>query len=152
MRQRIFSLLLLFLLALTANAQSDLAIGRVLDGRYRKNPSTSDITIQGERVKDFGLVLYHSLTVTDDEALMDEFLTAFLADQGKVEAKDLSYVGEHLYYGFFQYKVTAKDLYNRYSFIKDMRYAPQGREPKLILIYMEGPASLQTLKSKFGNR
>lgn len=149
MRRRIITLLLFLSMALTAMAQSDLNIGRVLDGRYRKHPATSDVTITGARVKDYGLVLYHSLTVESDTLIMDEVLTAFLSDQDKTEAKDLSYVGAHLYYGFYQFKVTADDMYHRYAFFKDMRYAPQAVEPKVIIIYMEGPASLQTLKKKF---
>lgn len=136
-------------MTLTAMAQSDLSIGRVLDGRYRKHPATSDVTITGARVRDYGLVLYHSLTVEADTQIMDEVLSAFLADQDRTEAKDLSYVGAHLYYGFYQYKVTVEDMYYRYAFFKDMRYAPQAPEPKVTIIYMEGPASLQTLKKKF---
>lgn len=150
MKQRLYTLLLLALLSISAWAQSDQGIVQVLDGRYRKHSATTDVTITGERLSSYNLVLYHSLTVVNDAEIMEVLLNAFLTDIDKADAKDLSYVGSHLYYGFIQYKWNRlEDMYNRYAFFKDLRYAPENKEDKVIIIYMEGPASLKTLKSKF---
>lgn len=150
MKQRLSTLLLLALLSLSAWAQGNLGIAEVLDGRYRKHPATTDVTITGARLSSYDLVLYHSLTVVNETEIMEVLLNAFLSDIDQAEAKDLSYVGSHLYYGFIKYKYNKmEDIYNRYAFFKDLRYAPENKEDKVIIIYMEGPASLKTLKSKF---
>lgn len=144
-------LTLLLLLPMTLAAQHDLAVGKVLDGRYKKNVHTTDVEISGERLSEYRLIYYHSLTVTDDTAIMDAIATAVMADEAKAINKEVSTIGARLYYGFFQMTDDNSKLdgIHRYIFFRDMRVAKTGSQPMVSIIYMEGPASLNFLKSKF---
>lgn len=139
--------LVLVLLPLPMLAQNDLAIGRVLDGRYKKNAHTTDVEISSKRLEDYQLVYYHSLTIEADTELMDIVSEAFRQDQAKAIDKELVQREGHIYYGFCLMNDDPAD--NHYVFFKDMRYAPDNCKSMLTLIYMEGPASMQFLKRRF---
>lgn len=140
-------LLVALLLPLAMSAQK-LNIEKMLDGRYKKNPHTTDVVYVGEQLYDLPVEYYHSLTVVNDEQVMNAIVEAFLADEGKVKYKELTRVGQHLHFGFYSYR-RKNDDYNTFFFIKDMRYAPKDRKKQLTLIMMEGPCSVETIKKVF---
>lgn len=146
MRHTLITLCFLLLLPAAAMAQRGLSIGTILDGRYRKNPAVTDVQIMGDRLSEYNLSYYHSLTVTDDEALMQTVCTAFLADEPKAVDKELTNVGGCLFTGI--YRLTYEGT-NRFVFFKDMHHAPHGAKNAVILIYMEGDTSLKSLQKKF---
>lgn len=147
--------LMLLLLPLSLAAQYDLAISKVLDGRYRKNKHTTNIEITSERLMEYHLDYYHSLTVNDENEIMDAIAAAVMADEPQAIEKDFSTIGAKLYYGFFQMKdnlpctSSAGPLVHRYIFFRDMRLSPDDPAPTVTLIYMEGNATLDFLKRKF---
>lgn len=131
---------------LAAIAQKDLNTGRILDGHYKKNPAVTDVEIMGDRLREYGLTYYHSFTVRGDEKLMQEVVTAFLADEPKAEDKELTKVGGRLSSGMF--RLTYNGETNRFLFYKDMRLATQ-KQNIVMIIYMEGNTSLKSLQRKF---
>lgn len=147
--------LLLLLLPLSLAAQYDLAISKVLNGRYRKNKHTTNVEITSERLLEYHLDYYHSLTATDDDEIMDAIAAAVMADEPLSIEKDFSTIGTKLYYGFFQMKddlpstSSHKPTVHRYIFFRDMRQSPDHPASTVTLIYMEGEATLDFLKRKF---
>lgn len=155
--KNLFLTFLFLLLPLSLAAQYNLNVSKVLDGRYRKNRHTTDIEITSERLGAYRLDYYHSLTVTDDAAIMDALAAAVLADEPQAIDKEFSLVGTQLFYGFFQMKddipftSSVADYVHRYIFFRDMRLSPDDPSPQVTLIYMEGAATLDFLKRKFSN-
>ncbi len=147
MNRRLTLLLCLLLLPLTMSAQRGLNIAGVLDGRYKKNPNTTDIVIKGSQLAEFHLSYYHSLTVENDATIMDAVVKAFVADEAEAQDKEVAHTGQRLYYGFYRLKFNGET--NRFVFFKDHRFAPGEKRPCVTLIYMEGSASLSFLKMKF---
>lgn len=140
-------MLFLLLLPLALSAQRGLNIADVLDGRYKKNPNTTDIVIKGSQLAEFHLSYYHSLKVEHDAAIMDAVARAFVADEPQAQDKEVVHTGQRLYYGFYRLKYNGET--NRFVFFKDLRYAPGEKRPCVTLIYMEGSASLSLLKKIF---
>ncbi len=60
-------MLLLTAVALPAAAQAGLRISKVLDGRFRKAHNATEIVVTGEKAREIGLKVYHSLTVNGDQ-------------------------------------------------------------------------------------
>lgn len=147
--------LMLLLLPLSLAAQYDLAISKVLNGRYRKNKHTTNIEITSERLLEYHLDYYHSLTATDDEEIMDAISAAVMTDEPLAIEKDFSTIGTKLYYAFFQMEddipctSSTRPMVHRYIFFRDMRQSPDHPASTVTLIYMEGDATLDFLKRKF---
>lgn len=131
---------------LAAMAQKDLNTGKILDGHYKKHPAVTDVEIMGDRLREYGLTYYHSFTVKGDEKLMQEVVTAFLADEQQAEDKELTKVGGKLSSGM--YRMTYNGDTNRFLFYKDMRLAAQ-KQNAVMIIYMEGYTSLKALQRNF---
>lgn len=146
MQQRIFLLLMSILMTTTLSAQR-LNIDRVLGGKYKKNVNVTDVVYSGEHLFDLPIAYYHSLTVVNDETIMNAVSEAFRADEKFTADKELTRVGQHLYFGFYRMKYNGET--NRFVLMKDMRYAPKGRKKQLTLIYMEGNCSMESIKKMF---
>lgn len=146
MRHFIIILFLILTIPLTAMAQKDLCIGRILDGHYKKNPAVTDVEIVGDRLREYGLTYYHSFTVKGDVKLMQEVIAAFIADEAKAADKELTKVGGKLISGMYRLKYDGNT--NRFLFFKDMRVSDQ-KKNAVMVIYMEGDTSLKSLQRKF---
>lgn len=147
MKHRIIILILLLALPLSALAQKGYNIGRVFDGRYRKNPNVTDVVVRSPHLKTPYINYYHSITVTGDAKIMDEIVQAFLADEKNAAEKEMQRVGGHLYYGF--YRLRNYDTNRPFVFVKDMRYAPSGRKQQVTIIYMLGECTTADIKRTF---
>lgn len=146
MRHFIITLFLMLAIPLTAAAQKDLSIGRILDGRYKKNQAVTDIEVVGDRLREYGLTYYHSFTVKGDDKIIQEVIAAFIADEAKAADKELTKVGGKLISGMYRLKYDGNT--NRFLFFKDMRRANQ-KQNVVMVIYMEGDTSLKSLQRKF---
>lgn len=146
MRHFFIALLLILAIPLTVMAQKDLSVGRILDGRYKKNPAVTDVEIMGDRLREYGLTYYHSFTVKGDVRLMQEVIAAFIADEAKAADKELTKVGGKLISGMYRLKYDGNT--NRFLFFKDMRMAKQ-KQNAVMVIYMEGGISLKSLQRIF---
>lgn len=147
MRQTLCTLFLLSAISLSALAQKDLNIGRILDGSYKNNPAVTEVEITGDRLQEYGLSYYHSFTVNGDTLLIEEVVKAFAADEYLAVDKEITNVGGQLYTGI--YRLIYDGDTNRFIFFKDMRLSPSGKKNSVIIIYMEGRTSLKSLQRKF---
>lgn len=147
----LFSIASVLMISLGAFAQKDLDIGKFLDGRYKGNANATEVTIKGKRLKEFKLTLYHSVTIINDDAVMDSIAAAFKATLEEAESENISYTGSNLFYGFCELRKDDTTKPNRFVFFKDMRYATDRKEDKVTLIYMEGSASIEYLKKVLTN-
>lgn len=127
-------------------AQKNLSMGRILDGHYKKNPAVTDVEITGDRLNEYGLTYYHSFTVKGSNKLMQEVVTAFLADEQNAADKELTRVGGKVVTGMYRLKYNGDT--NRFLFFKDMRLTNQ-KQNAVMVIYMEGDISLKSLQRKF---
>lgn len=146
MKLRIILLLLTLLLPLALSAQK-LNIDKVLDGRYKKNPNTTDVVYRGQHLFNLPVDYYHSLTVVNDEQLMNVVVEAFLADEKMTADKEMTKVGQHLFFGFYRMKYNGET--NRFILLKDMRYSPSAKKKQVTLIYMEGNCTIDQIKKMF---
>lgn len=144
--RHIITLFLMLAIPLTVLAQKDLSVGRILDGHYKKNPAVTDVEITGDRLNEYGLTYYHSFTVKGSNKLMQEVVTAFLADEQNAADKELTRVGGKVVTGMYRLKYNGDS--NRFLFFKDMRLTNQ-RQNAVMVIYMEGNISLKSLQRKF---
>lgn len=147
MRNILCILFLLLALPFAARAQKELHVGSILDGHHKRNPAVTEVEIVGERLREYQLTYYHSLTVADDAQLMGEVISAFLADGENAEDKEMTNVGGQLYTGIYRLKYDG--YVNRFLFCKDMRRSSSEQRNAVILIYMEGSVSLKSLQRKF---
>lgn len=139
-------IIMFMMLPLSASSQR-LNIERVLDGRYKKNPHTTDVVYKGQHLFDLSIDYFHSLTVEDDEQLMDILAEAFSQDEKHAAYKEITKRGQHLFFGLYNMKYNGET--NRFALFKDMRHAPSGRKKQVILIYMEGYCSIDKIKKMF---
>lgn len=144
--RHIITLFLMLAIPLTVLAQKDLSVGRILDGHYKKNPAVTDVEITGDRLNEYGLTYYHSFTVKGSNKLMQEVVTAFLADEQNAADKELTRVGGKVVTGMYRLKYNGDT--NRFLFFKDMRLTNQ-KQNAVMVIYMEGDISLKSLQRKF---
>lgn len=144
--RHIITLFLMLVIPLTVLAQKDLSVGRILDGHYKKNPAVTDVEITGDRLNEYGLTYYHSFTVKGSNKLMQEVVTAFLADEQNAADKELTRVGGKVVTGMYRLKYNGDT--NRFLFFKDMRLTNQ-KQNAVMVIYMEGDISLKSLQRKF---
>lgn len=144
--RHIITLFLMLAIPLTVPAQKDLSVGRILDGHYKKNPAVTDVEITGDRLNEYGLTYYHSFTVKGSNKLMQEVVTAFLADEQNAADKELTRVGGKVVTGMYRLKYNGDT--NRFLFFKDMRLTNQ-KQNAVMVIYMEGDISLKSLQRKF---
>lgn len=125
----------------TVLAQDRLNIGALFDGRYHDEPRASETLIKGDKLSNYSLSLYRSLTLTDMPEAAAEIVPLVTRDAAKAEDREVSYRDGGLYYGFYQLKARAGK--NCYLF-----YLDQNRNGgnKIILIYLEGYASRDKIK------
>lgn len=130
-----------------ALAAQELRIVKVLDGRYRKNVHTTDVIYTGEHLSGMPISYYHSLTVEDDEQIMEAVARAVAADEKYALEKEITRVGQHIFFSFFRINNYGKG--SRYIVFKDMRYASSGKKQQQTLIYMESTKNPEDVRKMF---
>lgn len=131
------------LAAATASAQKGLNINNLFDGRYTDNDRVAETYVEGGSLADYNVDLYHSLTLTGDpdEAAAIEALVK--RDGAKAVNREVAYRDGGLYYAF--YELTPRNIIaNRYIFYLNQH---RGSGNKIILIYIEGAASREKIKT-----
>lgn len=151
MKLRNLLLTLLLLMPVVLMAETRLSVSQLFGKRFRDNVHVTEVKITNqERLMSYRLQYYHSLTVIDDPAVMDEVAEAFRKDlEDYAVEQEVTRVGEQIYSAFCQLPDNPMTGYYCYLFFKDMRLAPTGGEPKVTLIYMVGQADIPFLRSKF---
>jgi hypothetical protein len=128
-------------------AQEGLNISDIMNGRYSKTDrNVKEVFIQGKKLKQYNLSLFHSLIVNDKKSDADIILSAVEADTGNAIEKEEGKIGGKLYYGF--YVLPKQNGKYRYVFYRDESVKnPDNNE--VSLVYMEGNTSLEELKKMF---
>lgn len=85
MKLRNLLLTLLLLMPVVLMAETRLSVSQLFGKRFRDNVHVTEVKITNqERLMSYRLQYYHSLTVIDDPAVMDEVAEAFRKDRKSV--------------------------------------------------------------------
>ncbi len=133
-------LILLALVGATASAQAGLNVDSLFGGRYKKC-KTSETVMKEGAIKDYGIDVYHSLTVKGAPVAAIDLERAVLADASDALSSEVNYKDGRLYYGF--YELPSLRGKHRYIFYLN-QYLRKG--DSIILIYMEGDAGVREIK------
>lgn len=125
-------------------AQEGLNINKVFDGRFRNSPNAVETIVTGKKMQSFNLTLYHSLTVKDDVAATALIEQLVRKDGVSAIDKEVVFKDGHLYYGFYTF--TPQNKINRYLF-----FLNQQQNNKVVVIYMEGKATMKEIKNMIKN-
>ena len=143
MKRTTIIILTCLLTSMAAMAQKGLNINRLFDGRFKKSTGATEIIVTGSQAREIGLVIYHSLSVTDKgQAELVESLV--VKDGVQAADKEVEFRNGQLYYGFYTMKKKKGD--NRYIFYLNQNLARKSPKNVVTLIYMEGPADPERIK------
>ena len=124
-------------------AQAGLNVNQLFDGRFKHNPDATEIIVTNGKAAEFGLEVYHSLSVTDKKAA-SLIETLAVKDGVKALDKEVEYRGGKLYYGY--YVLAPKSGSNRFLFYLNQNLARKNPVNKVTLIYMQGDVSSKRIK------
>ena len=143
MKRTTIIILTCLLASVAARAQDGLNIDRLFDGRFKKATGATEIIVTGQQAREIGLMIYHSLSVTDKGQA--ELVESMVVKDG-VQAKDkeVEYRNGQLYYGFYTMKPVKRN--NRYIFFLNQNLARKSPKNTVTLIYMEGSANADKIK------
>lgn len=127
-------------LALTASAKKSEGVDALFDGRYNTDPSATVTIVQGG-MESYGLDIYKSISLAkaDDKDVAD-MEKAVLEEAHNIDNREMIYSGGKLYYAFLDLSTRG---HGKYVFYLN-KQPKNGR--KVILIYMEGKASVADVK------
>ena len=159
MIKRIVSLtLILAIVTIHAAAQAGLQINQLFDGRFHNASNATEIVVTGEKAREIGLNVYHSLSVVNDQKAGQQIESLVTKDGAKAVNKEVEYRNGRIFYGF--YTLTPLSLKSRKKrqlspinrFILYLNQNLQRQKPKdtVILIYMESEQNGSYVKSMIG--
>lgn len=122
-------------------AQKGMNSNRLFDGRFNDDIRVTETVIQGSRLEDYDLSVYHSLAATDAPDVADDILQCVNADAANAVEREVSYRGGKLYYGFYQ----LPDWHGEHRYLFYLNRNLNGGN-KVIVIYLQGTASRKKIK------
>ena len=141
MAKRILAFITTLAIWSVAMAQDGLKISPFFEETYGSSPKVSSVTVSGDKIRENGLSLYRSVTVTD-AAEGEKIAASVRADGVKAILKEISYTYGKLYFGFLTLPPNGKlNLY-----ILFLNTFLSGGD-KALLIYMEGKASHEKINA-----
>ena len=148
MKRVVTIILMSVLMSLTVNAQSRLYVLELF-GRYRALPDVVEVYVTGKEARTVNLETYRSLSMpaSIDEAKKVEQMV--VKDGVTAKEKEVEYRGGQLYYGFYMLKPVMKNdkKWNRYLFYLNQSLAKKNPTDRITMIYMEGGADVDYIKS-----
>lgn len=145
--RRVLILPVLVLLPCITMAQRGLHINEVF-GHYHDKKNAVEVLVSGHQLDDYGISHFHSITVTGSAAELFTIEDAVLQDAVSAVEKETGKVGGHLYYGFYRLKGTFSSDAHRYIVFRNSSLKKGGKSD-VTLIYLEGTASMKSLKQRF---
>ena len=143
MKRIIIIILTSLLTTMAAMSQNGLNINRLFDGRYKKAAGATEIIVTGSQAREIGLVVYHSVSVTDKAQA--EIIESLVVKDGVLAIdKEVEYRNGQLYYGFYTLQKGKHN--NQYIFFLNQNLARKAPKNVVTLIYMEGNASASKIK------
>ena len=136
-------MILFLLLAAAASAQTGLAVSDLFGDSYVDNRGVRLMKIEGGELKKMKLQKFYSFTISDPDAETAATIESKVKRDGaRAQDKEVQYKDRHLYYGFYQLRPTAGRS-NRYLVYLNQS---EGHNGKILVIYLEGNASLNDVK------
>ena len=146
--KRLKTILTIFVLAtLPALAQEDLKIGELFGNDYIKKHKATEVMVQGKELKPYDLTLFRSVTFDNGKTLSEKIEKWIDTDSRNAYDKEVGRINGKLYYGFFC--LPPHKGKNRYLFYRNAALQSDSKDPSLSVVYMEGHATLEQLKTMF---
>lgn len=129
------------------HAQEKLRSASLFDGRYNNREGAVEVLVKGKKLTPYHLTLFRSLTLRADPNEIAEISALVESDAKHAAEKETGSIGGKLYYGFFCFPGNGKEP-NQYLFFRNASLRNPDY-PEVIVIYMEGAATLEELKQMF---
>ena len=129
------------------HAQEKLRSKVLFDGRYYNREGAVEVLVKGKKLAPYHLTLFRSLTLQADSTEIATITALVESDAQKAAEKETGSIGGKLYYGFFCFPGNDKET-NQYLFFRNASLRNPDY-PEVIVIYMEGAATLEELKEMF---
>lgn len=134
-------IIIMFALPTIAFGQKSMNINKLFDGRYRGNKQVTETLVKGKKMEAFDLDIYHSLAIADASQVA-EVERLVLEDAKKADQKEVSYIGQKLYYGFYCFNGSTLHPFRYIFYLNKMLKG--GKE--VVVIYMDGCANMQQVR------
>lgn len=150
--KRIVIMLMLMLLTTAVSAQSSqLNISKFMsNNQKRSTEGTKEIYVSGNKLRGYNMTFYHSFMLLDKKkhaSLAKTMEEAVRADGRKADDRQVVEIGGHLYYAIYTIDTNPDNGISRYIFYKDTSLKGGGNQ--VIVVYMEGAATIEEIKKKF---
>lgn len=147
MPRRILILAWAFTLSLALWAQKGLHVAQLFDGRYHKKKDATEVLMKGRQLGAYKLSLFRSLTLGPQSGNANVIEPLVKADGRSAIDKELTTRGGRLAVAFYQLPSVGKT--RRYLYYSNTGAAGSSSASQIVLIYMEGTATLDELKRSF---
>ncbi len=147
MKRFILATIILMAATLTLNAQDGLAVAQLFENRCREKENVTEVYMEGKVLKIYDLSLFRSITAVNDSAMAEQMERLVTIDAKKASDKEIGTKGGRIYYAFLAFNDSNSDN-NRYIFFRN-GMLQKGSKPETAIIYMEGEATLESLKKTF---
>ncbi len=150
--KRTVMMLMLMLLTTVVSAQSrQLNISKFMSNdQKRRTEGTKELYVSGKKLRRYDLTFYHSFMLLDktkSASLAKIMEDAVRADGKKADDRQVMEIGGHLYYAIYTLDTNSDTGISRYIFYKDTSLKGDGNQ--VIVVYMEGTATIEEIKKKF---
>lgn len=148
MKRILLFALLLPMLSVALRAQTGLRINTLFEGNLHARSDVQEVQLKGKVLSEYRLSLFRSLTMPEAVAGAAKAEQLVRADAAHAEDKEMVMRGSRLYYGIYQ--LPPKGKTRRYLFYRNKSLAPPAqRENTVLLIYIEGTATLKEIRRLF---
>lgn len=131
------------------HAQEKLAVGKFFSGDFTSRDGVTAVTVSGKKLNPLNLSIYRSVSVPSNSASTPQIERAVKTDGRTASSREVSYRDGHLYFGFYTLPPSGDEM--RYLFYLNSDVAPKKipctAPPRATLIYMEGKASPEEIRS-----
>lgn len=139
-----FIVFILVLMPFAAYAQKDLNCWGIFHGDVVPREQMVRTEVRGGEIRKYMLDHYLGLSFRADDGMLAEVSELLEADSSAALSSEIEHVGPVLTYALLQ--MQEKNGRNRFVCYQASR---DGDHWRVILLYLEGPASLEDLKSMF---
>lgn len=144
MKRILVTLLLLLQMSGTVLAQRDLKCYSIFEGKVVPGKQMVITEVRGNSMAIYKLDYYRGVNFQVDEELASQVIALVEQDADAAMVKEMEKMGGRLTYALIQPKSKGKT--NRYLCFQAR---PVEEQWKITLLYLEGPASLEDLRSMF---
>jgi hypothetical protein len=144
MKRSFFLILILLCSVLTLAAQKNLAVNELFNSPEARSGKLDQVRVEGKQLKPYQLTLYRSLTIPSGTTVYGRVEGCIRADSEKAYTMEIGRSEGRISYAFLC--IAGEDI-NRYVFYRHLK--PAKSKAEAAIVYMEGYASLDELKTMF---